>query len=287
MKFEVLHAANLPETISILEQDSNVRIVAGGTDLLVRIKQGFLKPNRLLSLNKINSLKTISYSPGQGLRIGALVTHAQTAAAPVIKEKYVALTMACSSVGTPQIRNLGTVVGNIVNASPAADTAPALLALNAEVVIHGRDQVRQIALADFFVGSGQTVLNKGELISEIIIPEPSEGTLSTYYKVGRRKALEISICSVAMAARPEGNVWFNPKLVLGAVAPTPGVSIKASAILDGQLWLDAVVRKAASVAISECSPIDDQRASAQYRRQMVEVSVRRAIKQLEKRKEVG
>ena len=287
MKFEVLHATGLPEAISILEQDANVRVVAGGTDILVRIKQGSLKPNRLLSLNKISSLKTINYSPGQGLRIGALVTHDRTAADPVVKEKYLALALACSSVGSPQIRNLGTVVGNIANASPAADTAPALLALDTEVVIHGWGGVRQIALADFFRGPGQTVLNKGELISEIFIPEPSEGTSSTFLKVGRRKALEIAICSVALAARPEGNVWHNPRLVLGAVSPTPVVSTKASAILDGQMWLDTIVRKAASAAINECSPIDDQRASAQYRRQMVEVSVRRAIQQLENRKEVG
>jgi carbon-monoxide dehydrogenase medium subunit len=267
----------VPELLGKLQGEAE--ILAGGTDLLPGIKRGLCKPMTLLSLNRIPGLLDLSCYPGEGLHIGALVSHARVAGHPGVKEKYTALADACAAVGSPQIRNLGTVVGNIANASPAADTAPALLSLNAQVVIRGPDGTHSVPLADFFLGPGRTVLSHGEIIQGIYVPEPPPGTRSVYLKLGRRKALEISICSVALAATPSGR-WRHVRLALGAVAPVPLLDAEAAARMEEQVWTPDLMREAGHSASSHASPIDDQRASAAYRRSMIEILVRRSMESL-------
>ena len=280
MRFKLLEPTCLARAVEILEQQENVAILAGGTDLLVKIKTGLIKPSIVLSLRKIPDLNKIEYQEGHGLRIGQLVTHAQVAGNAVVLERFSALAKACSLVGSPQIRNLGSVVGNLANASPAADSAPALLALGAELLLLGPKGRRRVSLKSFFRGPGQTVLERGELIEELFVPEPEKGTQSIYYKIGRRKALEIAICGVALVATPKESHWWNVSLGLGAVGPTPMLAIQASALLEGQLWSESVIDQSSNIATKECSPIDDMRATANYRQTMVKVLVQRSIREL-------
>ncbi len=281
MKFYVIEPASLTEAVDILSQAKDIILMAGGTDLLVKVKQGRLKPGRVLSLRQIQGLERVEYVPGRGLFIGPMATHAQVAAHPEVICRFSALAEACSAVGSPQIRNVGTVAGNLANASPAADTAGALLALEAQLMLMGPQGSRRVALADFLLGPGKTCLGQGELIAQIFAPEPQLSTFSTYLKLGRRKAMEIAVCSVALASTSAGNGWSNVQLALGAVGPTTLLSKQAGNVLEGQVWSEQVSILAGKSAASECQPVDDQRASASYRRAMVEVMVKRAISRLE------
>lgn len=274
MKFKVLEPLNLDEAAGIAA-DTNAPILAGGTDLLIKIKRGLIRPDTVLSLHRISALNCLSYEAGKGLYIGALVTHARVAQSSIIREKFSALAEACAVVGSPQIRNLGTVVGNIANASPAADTAPALLALGAEVSVRSITGVRNVQLHDFFQGPGQTALEHGDIIEGLRVPEPKLGTSSAYLKLGRRQALEISICSVALAAKPAQGKWEEVRLALGAVAPTPIVALESAAFLKGKEWDLESLMQAGRLAAALAVPIDDQRASAGYRRDMVQVLIAR------------
>ncbi len=288
MKFSILEPTTILEAVELLDRDGEqIRILAGGTDLLVKLKTGVAKPPLIMSLQKIKDFISIEYAQNQGLRIGPLVTHAEIAAHPEIKSRYAALATACSLVGSPQIRNLGTLAGNVANASPAADTAPALLIFGAELVVRGVDGIKRIGISEFYQGPGQTALRHTDMIEEIFIPEPSPATKSVYLKLGRRKAMEIAVCGVAMAAAPRHDKWINARLALGAVAPTPVLAVKAGSILENQIWLDPVVAEGIEAAQAVCSPIDDQRASANYRRLMVEVLVKRAIANLCLQREEG
>lgn len=274
MRFKMLEPSTLDEALDLVAA-TDVPILAGGTDLLIKIKRGLMRPHAVLSLHRIAALNSLSYKAGTGLYIGALVTHARVAHSPIVKEKFSALAQACAVVGSPQIRNLGTVVGNIVNASPAADTAPALLALGAEVIVRGSTGVLTVPLRDFFLSPGHTLIGRGDIIEAIIVPEPSSGTSSVYLKLGRRQALEISICGVALAARRAQDKWEEVRLALGAVAPTPMLSSEPALLLEGKEWTTELLKQAGRSAAALSAPIDDQRASAQYRRDMIEVLVGR------------
>lgn len=287
MRFKLLEPTCLTEAIEVLMEQENVAIIAGGTDLLVKIKAGLMKPSIVLSLHKVPGLSRLEYHEKQGLRIGPLVTHAQVSKNPEVNSRFTALARACSLVGSPQIRNLGSVVGNLANASPAADTATALIALRAKVILFGPNGRRSLGLNSFFKGPGLTVLERGELIEELVVPEQEEGTLSTYSKIGRRKALEIAICGVALVATPQEGLWRNVSLGLGAVGPTPILGIQASALLENQPWTESLINESARIAAEQCFPIDDLRATADYRRAMVKVLVQRNIRELILRREDG
>ena len=287
MKFSIIEPETLFEAVQLLQEDNaHTKVIAGGTDLLVRIKRGMSKPTCVVSIAKIKGLDTLEHLPGQGLKIGAMVTHAEVAENPLVLDKCRALALACKSVGSPQIRNIGTVVGNLANASPAADSAPALLALGAELVVWGVNGSRTIALDDFFCGPGQTVLAQHEIIECIVIPT-DHNVSSTFIKLGRRKALEIAICNVSVAASWDGERWKNVRVALGAVSPTPVLASNASKILEETEWSAAIRAQASKSASAESRPIDDARATADYRYAMVEVLVNRAVNELEQRKEVG
>jgi len=281
MQFQVLIPSSISELDAMLAGlDDKTQILAGGTDLLPRIKRGFKKPEKVLSLHRLTELRNLNYKPGDGLHIGALATHAQVAVHPDVRQKYSALAEACSGVASPQVRNLGTVAGNIANASPAADTAPVLLALRAEVFIRRAGGLRSIPLSDFFCGPGKTVLSPNEVIERIYIPEPLPGTLSIFLKLGRHKALECSICSVALAAVPKARRWHHVGLALGAVAPVPLLEGHTAAMLEGQTWTSDLISAAGQSAASASIPIDDIRASAGYRKAMIPMLVKKSAQQL-------
>jgi carbon-monoxide dehydrogenase medium subunit len=212
--------------------------------------------------------------------MGALAKHAQIGDAPILQERWGLLASAARKVGSPQIRNWGTIGGNLCNASPAADTAPPLLVLEAEVVLVGPRGERHLPLESFFIGPGLTALAPDEILKEILIPEAPGPSGWAYLKLGRRKSLDLALASVAvwLTADPRARVCHRARMALGAVAPTPMRAKETEKFLEGKTLDERVILESGEKAAMECGPISDIRASAEYRREMVKVLVQRAIK---------
>lgn len=278
--FELFHPASLPEVLDLLGRyEEGVKLIAGGTDLLVQMKQGLIRPARLINLLPLNDLKGIGTTE-RGLRIGALSRHADLERSTLLRGGWILLARACHKVGSPQIRHLGTLGGNLCNASPSADTAPGLLVLEAEVYLASLRGERRVSLETFFKGPGQTVLQEGELLKEVIIPPPPHQSRVSYLKLGRRKSMDLALVSVAvlLTLGPGGKTFGQVRIGLGSVAPTPIRAREAEKRLVGEPVVEEAIQEAAEVASRECIPITDLRASAEYRREMVKVLVKRAIK---------
>ncbi|HVJ10845.1 MAG TPA: xanthine dehydrogenase family protein subunit M, partial [Burkholderiales bacterium] len=245
--------------------------LAGGTDLLVELKEQLRRAECVVNIKRIPGMDTLSYDAREGLRIGALVTAREVELSPITLEKYSSLVQATRELGSIQVRNRATIVGNICRASPSADTLPPLIADSASLRIVGGKGERTVRLEDFFTGPGKTVLAVDELVTELVLPPPAPGTRKVYIKHGRRKAMELATVGVAVT-------WnADVKIVLGAVAPTPMRARKAEDLLRGRTLDEKLIAQAAKAAAAESRPISNVRASAEYRREMVEVLTRRAL----------
>lgn len=274
-RFEYFEPATLGEAVALLARYQGRALpLAGGTDLLVELKEQLRRADCVINIKKIPGIGGLGFDARQGLRIGALATAREVEISPVVLEKYASLAQASRELGSIQVRNRATIVGNVCRASPSADTLPPLIADGARVVIHGGRGERQIALEDFFTGPGKTVLEPDELVTEIRVPAPAPRTGKIYIKHGRRKAMELATVGVAVSLS-ENEI----RIVLGAVAPTPIRARRAEELLRGKTLNDELIEKAAEAAVSESRPISNVRASAQYRRDMVGVLTRRAIQQ--------
>lgn len=279
-KFSFCNALSLQEVWEILEQyGEGAKLIAGGTDLVVQMKSKLISPEVVINLLPLKELKGIEKKDGF-IRIGALVTHATLEISPLLRPKWMVLAEAAHKVGSPQIRNWGTIGGNLVNASPAADSAPALLVLEGEVVLVSKRGERQIPLDSFFLGPGLTILEKDEVLKEILVPLPPENSVSTFLKLGRRKSLDLAIVNVAVLLHlaPATNYCLEARIALGAVSPTPIRIRKTEEFLTGKILKEEIIREAGWRAQEECQPISDIRASASYRQEMVKIMVERAIK---------
>ncbi|MBI2874194.1 MAG: xanthine dehydrogenase family protein subunit M [Firmicutes bacterium] len=277
-KFELLEPADTREALSLLsELGERARLLAGGTDLMVNLRRGRIRPEyvvRILSKEGLQGFSTGS----TGLRIGAMATIREVAVHPAIKERFPALARAALSMATPQVRNRATIGGNLCNASPAADTAPPLLVHDAEVDISGAAGSRTMPLRDFFQGPGAAALQAGEILTAIRVPDPGTGVGAAFIKLGVRKAQEIAIVSVAVLLRrgAAGQV-DEARIALGAVAPTPLRVPAAEDELRSRPFSLELAARAAGLAASAVEPIDDVRATAEYRRAMAGVLVERAL----------
>jgi CO/xanthine dehydrogenase FAD-binding subunit len=270
----------LDEAVRILTAEPDARAIAGGTDLLPRLRAGAVAPDLLVDLRRL-PLREIVASP-DALHIGACATHTQVAASAAIRSAFPALAEACRAVGGPPVRNRGTIGGNLANASPAADTAPPLLAYDAQVVIAGVQGEHVLPLSEFFTGPGRTALAQGELLVDVRLPWPSARTAAAYLKLGRRQAMAVAVVGVAarLTVTADGRVEVA-RLALGSAAPVPLRAVAAEALLLGRrLPADPDFREAALAAAAACAPISDLRAGAAYRRRMVEVLARRALVQV-------
>lgn len=279
--FEFLIPSSLDHVFELLSRyGKEAKGIAGGTDLLVQMKRRQILPKRLINLLPLSELKGIEME-GEGLRIGALTRHVDLERSALLGKGWNLLTLAAQKIGSPQIRHLGTIGGNLCNASPSADTAPPLLVLEAEVCLTSSKGDRRIPLEAFLKGPGQTDLREGELLKEVIVPKPPEGSLLTYLKLGRRKSMDLALVSVAvlLTVNSERKTFGQVRLALGSVAPTPIRTREAEKRLEGNPLEGEGIREAAEIAARECQPITDLRASAEYRREMVKVLVERAIKQ--------
>lgn len=282
--FTYLAPTTLHEAVGLLtEYGQQARVLAGGTDLLLRLKAGQWRPRYVVNIKRIPGLDEISFDPARGLRLGTLVTAAALARSAVVRAHYPALTQGAGVMASVQIRNLATVGGNLCNAAPSADLAPPLMALDGEAVIVGPQGRRRLSLDAFFRGPGQTALAPGELLVAVEAPPPPPGSAAVYLKNSPRRAMDIAVVGVAVAiTRSPGSDLHceDIRIVLGAVAPTPLRARQAEALLRGREITEENIAQAARTAAQEARPIDDVRGSAWYRRRMVEVLTRRGLRQV-------
>jgi CO/xanthine dehydrogenase FAD-binding subunit len=279
-KFDYIAPQTIDEACSLLAQyKDRARVMAGGTDLLPKMKNREVVPQYVIGLSAIPGLDYIEYEKGKGLRIGALATLAAVMSSPAVRERFGLLAEAVSQMASVQIRNRGTVAGNLCNAVPSADTVPPLIVLGAKVKLVTRGKERVVAVEDLCVAPNVTCIAEGELLTEIQVPEPPRTSGGAYLKLTPRRALDLAIVGVAaMVARANGTCE-DVKIALGAVAPTPVRAKRAEDMLRGKALKDMVLKQAAEAAMKEAHPISDVRASEEYRRKMVGVLTERAVRQ--------
>ena len=278
-RFEYHAPASLPEALELLSRwGEKAKVFAGGTDLLVSMKKREVLPNHLINLKGISELKGVS-DEKEGLKIGPLVTLGEIERSKTVKEKYSILWEAVSVMASPQVRSLGTIGGNLSSAVPSADTAPPLIALGASVSLKGIHGERRVRVEDFFRGPGESVLKPDEILTQILIPKPSDGSSGTYLKMMRRNALDLALVGVAVFLRLDLNkqVCKEARIVLGAVAPTPIRAPKAEEILIGKEMNEALAKEAGRMASEEARPISDVRASMEYRQTIISILTKRAL----------
>lgn len=263
-EFEYLAPKTLDEALDLLDKykDKNIKILAGGTDLLVKMKTIDLKIDYLINIKSISELDFIDTS--RGLRIGAVTLLSHIIREEKVKMKYSALHEGIMSMATPAIRNMGTMAGNLGNASPAADTVPPLIAYGAEVKLRNKRGERTVLVEDFIIGVGKTIIKPNELITEIIIPEINKNTGSAFLKKSRVKA-DLSKINLAVYLEREGNVCKDCKIVFGSVAIKALRAEKTEELLKGQIINSELINKVAEQVSSEIKPIDDIRSTAEYR----------------------
>jgi CO/xanthine dehydrogenase FAD-binding subunit len=243
--------------------------MAGGTDLLVQIKEGKIRPQCIIDVKGIHEMEGLAIS-GDEFSIGALTCIRTLETSPSVLEKVPLLAQAAAKLGSIQVRHKATIGGNLCNASPSAETAPALLALDAKAVICGKTSMRVVELAEFFLGPGATVLGDGEMLMRLKIPLTRNRQGSVYYKLSTRKAMDLAFVGVAVLLELGGNDQINrAHIALGAVAPTPIRVPLAEKLLEGRVLSLEAARESAELAAQSCKPISDHRASARYRREMV------------------
>jgi len=278
MSFEYHEPTSLAEAVDLGDRfGADGRFLAGGTDLIIQMRRGKLRPRHVVSLHRIPGLDGIGVNGA--VTLGALVTHRALERHPAFQGRLRALVEGAEVVGGHQIRNVGTVGGNIVNASPAADVVPVLLALDATVTCAGPGGERTLPLDGFLVGPGQTARRPGELLTSVHLPALPEHSATAFLKAGRRKAMEISVVCVAtrLTLDEEGLRCVEARITLGAVAPTTWRARAAERALEGRAPTPDVLREAGRLAAAECRPISDVRASARYRTLLVETLVPRAL----------
>jgi carbon-monoxide dehydrogenase medium subunit len=287
---ELINAVSVQQATELLAQKgSAARLLAGGTDLILELERG-QRPGleTVIDISRIPGLDEIREDAEGMIHLGALVSHNQCAASPLLRQKAYPLARAAWEVGAPQIRNRGTVAGNLVTASPANDTITPLMALGAWVVLQSTRGTRQVALQDFYLGVRKTVLQPDEMLVEIAFKGLKETQKGTFVKVALRRAQAISVINLAIVLELEGATVKSAALTLGAVAPTILHAQEAEAFLVGKTLSDEVLEEAARLAQVAAKPINDIRASAEYRREMVRVFTLRGLKSLrEGREEAG
>ncbi len=275
-RFDFHRPADVAEAVDMLAVlGDGAKLLAGGTDLLVNMKHGAVKPRSLICLEGLAELAGRE-TAGEGLALGSGITAARIAADTAMPA---ALALGAGALGSPQVRNRATIGGNLATARPAADMCVPLLALGAEVLLAGPGGERRVALDGFFLGPGQTVAEANEVLTKVLLPAPKAGTGSGYQKLGLRRSLEISLVNVAAWLRlaDDGATIAEARVSLGAVAPTPILSPGAADALAGAPAGEDSFARAAAAAAQDARPIDDHRGSAEYRRDMVAVLTRRCL----------
>lgn len=276
--FDYYAPATLAEATHLLASKEGAVVLQGGTDLWVATKQKGLRPQSVVSLKKLRPLLSTIEEEDDRTLIGASTTFSQIERSLLIERRFPVLHESVRQIASYQIRNTATIGGNLCNASPAADSAPPLLVLDATLVIQGPGGQRELPIDGFFKGPGKTALDRGEMLTHISLPNPPPGAGAAFVKLGRRISEDISIASAAAWVLLKGHRVEDVKIALGSVAPTPLRARHAEDALKGGTPSESSYEEAGQAAMQECRPITDVRASADYRRAMVRVLTKNALK---------
>ena len=276
-QFNYLAPKSLPEALAFLAEHGDSAVVFnGGTDVVVRLRDNLIAPEYVIDIKKIPGLDTITFDEKTGLTIGACVTMNEIGANEYVQKYYPYLGKAALSVGSKQVRNRATCIGNIVNASPLADTGTPLLANDAVILAEGPEGKREIPIREFFIFVRKTALKKDEIVTAIRVPYHA-GSEGVYTKISRRREVDLStVCATVVR---DGNDW---RIAFGSVAPTPLRLVKTEELLRGKKLDGALIEQAAELAKTEVAPIDDVRASKEYRVTIVGLIVKRSLEALAK-----
>ena len=275
--FEHYAPDSVEELLELLKSKPNAKLIAGGTDLLLQMKEGTAQPETVGSLKNVEELGGFSVSKN-GYRLGTGMTLRRITRSNELTQNFPGLIYAAGVVASEQIRSLATLGGNICNASPSADMVPPLIALDAVVQLVSSQSQRELPLSEFFKGPGESVLKGGEILHSIFLPQPSGSMI--YSKHAPRKYMDLAVVGVAVRLAKKNGKINEARVALGAVGPVPFRAEKTEALLAGQTLTTELMREAGEMAAGECVPIDDIRGSAWYRKRMVKVHVRRNLEAL-------
>ena len=277
--FDYYRPATLQEASRLLKENGpGGRFLAGGTDLVIAMKEKGLVPRYIVDLKRLPGLSGIHENSDGSIGLGALTTLHEIETSALIKKKYPFLAQSAAEVGSIQIRNRATIGGNMANASPSADTSPALMALDATVTIASAGGERKIAVEEFFKGPGQNAMNQDEILTEVTVPQTGANLVGEYIKFSPREMMDLAYVGVAVVYNfVNDKKCTGVRIVLGAVAPTPIRAKRAEAALEGQVLSEALAEKVGHIAAEEAKPISDVRSSADYRRAMVGTMTKRAL----------
>jgi CO/xanthine dehydrogenase FAD-binding subunit len=271
-EFEYIRPQTLAEACEFLSRHPDeARPFLGGTDVFVRMRDGFITPKFLVDMKNLDGMNDLRFIPKRGLTLGAAVNMNRTIASPEVQAHYPLLAEACQLVASYQLRNRATVAGNICNASPAGDTIGACLLFDGVLHIHGVNGSREEPLSSFFLGPGKTTLKPGDVVIAIHFPLPPKGCQGEYLKLGRNKLSDLSIVGVTVLGYPDSkrSSGYHFRLALASVAPVPLIVAEVESSLADKAITPKALQEAARLAAEACSPIDDVRGSARYRKQMV------------------
>jgi carbon-monoxide dehydrogenase medium subunit len=284
--FDYVRAGTPDEVVDLLEEHGEAaQLLMGGTDLFVRMRDGSVRPRMVVDVKHLPGMRDVLYDEEVGLTVGAAVTMNEIARHPDVQAHYPLLAEAADSVGSFQLRNCATIGGNLCNGSPCADAALGTLALEGRVVLHRTAGEREVPVRDFFRGPGETALQAGEMMTAIRYPIPPAGAVGWYLKLGRSKAGDLAIVSVAVLGFPDGSApsGYRFRVALGSVAPVVLRATEAEEVLAGSPLVEETIGLAAEKAMEAANPIDDVRASAAYRRAMVRNLTRRGLRDVARR----
>jgi len=275
--FNYLRPNGLSELLDVLnEYGSKAKLLAGGTDLTIALKERMIHPEVIIDLNRVRKELTGIEVSKNTMKIGAMTTYTELETNPIVNQFARALSEAASQVGTYQIRNLGTIGANLANGSPAADTAPPLIVLNAKVHLQSKQASRQMPVQDFITGVKRTAIRPDEIVTSVEIPI-KEHVFSYWMRSAKRKENVISVVSVAAASEIQSDQFGESRIALGAVAPTPILARESSSTLTGSPINPETIESVSRLSAKESKPISDVRAGADYRRHLVYVLTKRTI----------
>lgn len=256
----------------------NGLLMEGGSEVIPNMKSLVVTPDHIISLKHIPEFFYLRYTPGEGLHIGPSTTLTKIEYNPDVQRVYPSLYQGIHGMSNTAIHNISTVTGNICYAVPSADTAAPLLTLEAVLSVKSVDGERKVPIGELFAGVRRTTLKKNEIVTDIFVPEPDPKAVMAYYKNPCRKALDLAIAGVATYVVMDGDVCRDARIAMSAVAVVPKRAFEAEAMLKGQVLTEELINAAAEhAALHECSPISDIRASADYRRELVRLSVRDGV----------
>lgn len=282
-RFDYYEPKTIKEACKLyLNLGNKASLLAGGTDLIPKLRQKLIKPKAVINLKRISGLDFVKAYGKSGLSLGTLTHIADIAVHPLLQERFPLLCVAARSIGSTQVRNLATLGGNLCNASPSADMAPGLLVLDARVKVVGPSGNREFPLEEFFTGPGKMNLARGEVLTEVRIPFPSPHTRQIYLKHSIRRAMDIALVGVAVALSFDDRtkICSKARVAFGAVAPTPVRAKKTEEKLVGKKIEEFPLESVGETAAEEVAPISDVRGSATYRREMVKELTKEAIQRL-------